>query len=282
MSESIFRRFSGDFTNVMVPASSTTSWSIPVDTITFLGNGSNQGVTGSLASIDMYRSYTFPLPPYCPSVIIYLSLNLIYFTDAGIQVTNDVARQIYSGTPGAQAISSTLWSIPCNSTFPISLTFAGKPFKIDERDTIIQQIDGTCTGVVTGGATQGIGKVGAPFLRNFYTYVSSFLFYADFCMCIRLLSLILFLFLFLPFFSRQFAAVKSPSGTVQFSVGFAAKNLRQAPTQTTPSPGPRTTVKPPPSSSTTSTPSGSGAQTIQSLPTLGLMAVSIAMMIFLY
>ena len=162
---------------MIVPASSKTSWSIPVDTITFLANGSNQGVIGSLASIDMYRTYTF-LFPHCHSVIIYLSLNI---TDAGIQVTNDVARQIYSGTPGAQAISSTLWSIPCDSTFPISLTFAGKPFKIDERDTIIQQADGTCTGVVTGGASQAIGKVGAPFLRNFYTYVSSFLFYADFC-----------------------------------------------------------------------------------------------------
>jgi Eukaryotic aspartyl protease len=89
-------------------------------------------------------------------------------------VTNDVARQIYSGTPGAQAISDTEWSIPCNSVFPISLTFGGKPFTITERDTIIQQSSGLCTGVVTGGATQAIGKVGAPFLRNVYTFVSSF------------------------------------------------------------------------------------------------------------
>ena len=41
---------------------------------------------------------------------------------------NDVARQIYSGTPGAQAISDTLWSIPRNSTFPTTLSFAGKLF----------------------------------------------------------------------------------------------------------------------------------------------------------
>jgi len=99
----------------------------------------------------------------------------LYFTDTSIQVTNDVARQIYAGTPGAQAISDTLWSIPCNSTFQITLTFAGKPFTIDERDTILKGPYGTCTGVITGGAT-GIGKVGAPFLRNVYTYVASFLF----------------------------------------------------------------------------------------------------------
>ena len=110
-------------------------------------------------------------------VFDYLMLvaeSAIYFTDTGIQVTNDVAHQIYSGTPGAKAISDTEWSIPCGSTFPISLTFAGKPFTITERDTIIQQSSGICTGVITGGATQAIGKVGAPFMRNVYTFVSSF------------------------------------------------------------------------------------------------------------
>ena len=100
---------------------------------------------------------------------------LIYFTDTSIQVTNDVAHQIYAGTPGAQVISDTLWSIPCNSTFQITLTFAGQPFTIYERDTILKGPYGICTGVITGGA-RGIGKVGAPFLRNVYTYVTSSLF----------------------------------------------------------------------------------------------------------
>ena len=41
----------------MVPATSTISWSIPVDSI--LTNGTNKlvGAVGGLASIDMYRSY---------------------------------------------------------------------------------------------------------------------------------------------------------------------------------------------------------------------------------
>jgi hypothetical protein len=99
---------------------------------------------------------------------------LLHFTDTGIQVTDDVAFQIYSNTPGAKSISATQWSIPCNSTFPITLTFAGVPFTIVERDTIVLQSYGTCTGVVTGGATT-IGKVGAPFMRNVYTLVSNFL-----------------------------------------------------------------------------------------------------------
>lgn len=99
------------------------------------------------------------------------------FTDTGIQVTNDVAFQIYSNTPGAQPISATQWSIPCNSTFPITLTFGGVPFTIVERDTIVRQSIGTCTGVVTGGATT-IGTVGAPFMRNVYTLVVKIFYYA--------------------------------------------------------------------------------------------------------
>jgi hypothetical protein len=78
----VFRRFSGDFTNVMVPQSSTIPWSIPVDAIKFC----RMGRMGSLASLDMYRTYMFPFPFHCHSITRYLSLNLmlIYFADTGI------------------------------------------------------------------------------------------------------------------------------------------------------------------------------------------------------
>ena len=98
--------------------------------------------------------------------------DLTLFIDTTIQVTTDVARQIYSKTPGAQPISDTQWSIPCNTTFPITLTFAGVPFTIVGRDTIVKTSYGTCTGVITGGATS-YGKVGAPFMRSVYTFVYS-------------------------------------------------------------------------------------------------------------
>jgi hypothetical protein len=220
--------FTGGFTSVMVPPTSTVSWSIPIDTITYLSNATNQlqGVVGGLASIDMYHT--------------------------GIQVTNDVAFQIYSNTPGAQPISTTQWSIPCNSTFPITLTFGGVPFTIVGRDTIIRQAYGTCTGVVTGGATT-FGKVGAPFMRNVYT---------------------------------QFAAAKTASG-LQFSVGFAQKVQRQAsalPTPTTSTVLQSIITQNPPSPTTSTTPSStSGAQAIIHFsPMLKLlMVVLIAVMILL-
>ena len=121
-----------------------------------------------------YRHVSFVYILLCDDYLIFVAEPAVCFTDTGIQVTNDVARQIYSGIQGAQAISDTEWSIPCELMFTISLSFGGKLFTITERDTILRQSSGSCTGVVTGGATQGIGQVGAPFLRNFYTFVPVF------------------------------------------------------------------------------------------------------------
>jgi hypothetical protein len=151
---------------MIVPADSRTSWSIAFDQLTCSAGGRTQNVSGSLASIDLYRSRRF----------LYLIRALVadpaVFLDSGIQISTDMASQIYSGVPGSQAVTGTVWSLPCNSTFSLTLTFGGKPFTMSERDTIVKLPNGTCTGVVTGGA-QGLAQVGAPFMRNVYTYVVS-------------------------------------------------------------------------------------------------------------
>ena len=92
-----------------------------------MANEVNQGAPGSVASINV------SFVPFLLRLLLFLFYSLlvaepvVYFTNSGIQVSNAVARQIYSGVQGAQAISDTFWSIPCNSTFPITLTFAGIP-----------------------------------------------------------------------------------------------------------------------------------------------------------
>lgn len=192
--------FTGDFTNTMVPANSPTSWSIAFDNLTYIANGVSQSMAGMLASVDMYHS--------------------------DIQITSDAATQLYAGVPGSQAISNAHWSIPCTSKFPITLTFSGTPFTINERDTIVKQADGSCIGVVSGGA-QLIGRVGAPFMRNVYT----------------------------QFFADQ------ANGSVTFGVGFAAKKLRQASASaTSPSTStqPQLTVRP--SATSTGVGQSSGSQ----------------------
>jgi len=179
--------FKGDFTSMTVPATpqDRPSWSIPFDSITYLSGGANQTAQGSVASVDLYHSV--------------------------IQLSTASATSIYNGIAGSRQLADNKWSIPCNSTFPVTLTFAGKPFTIYERDTIQKQPDGSCNGAVVGGAG-AVGKIGAPFLRNVYT---------------------------------QFAAAKAANGTVSFSVSFAEKVLRLSAGSSTVKPAPsRTTVGP--------------------------------------
>jgi len=52
-------RYTGNFTNVVVPASPPISWSVPFDTISYVASGTTQSMTGLLASIDIYRSIHF-------------------------------------------------------------------------------------------------------------------------------------------------------------------------------------------------------------------------------
>jgi len=137
---------------------------------------------------------------------------ILLFLDTGIQVSTDMARLVYAVVPGSSAVTNTEWSIPCNSTFPITLTFGDKSFVITERDSIVMLANGTCRGVVTGGA-QDIAQVGAPFLRNVYTYVPYVVPFMTSC--------------HIRYFFRQFGAQKASNGSVTFFVGFATKNLRQ-------------------------------------------------------
>jgi len=129
-----------------VPASTTVqrpSWSVPVDSITYSYGASPQTIPGAVASIDMYHT--------------------------GITVPATIASTVYGTVPGATAVSDSQWSIPCNSSFPLTLTFGGKPFNLNERDTIRKDSSsGICYGAIQAGPG-AIYKVGAPFLRNVYT-----------------------------------------------------------------------------------------------------------------
>jgi len=160
--------FTGEFSNVVVPSDSPFSWTIPFEKFTYMADGNAFDLPGMTASIDMLHP--------------------------GIQVPTPMAQQIYSCMKESKQISETTWSMPCDSKFPITFTLCGKPFTIDERDTIKKQPDGSCHGVVTGGADK-VSAVGAPFMRNFYT---------------------------------QFGLNKSSDGTPTAFVGFAKKKLRKA------------------------------------------------------
>ena len=160
----------------MVPSDSQVSWSVPFERITYAAAGNtSQNVSGVVvASVDVLRSRQFPC-----LMRALVANSVLLFIDTGIKLPTNMAQQIYSRIPGSQNVSANTWSLPCNSTFQITLIVSGTNFTIRERDTIQKQSNGTCFGAVTGGA-QNVSEVGAPFLRNVYTYV--------FCRTCRLIT----------------------------------------------------------------------------------------------
>jgi hypothetical protein len=123
-----------------------------------------------------------------------------------------MANLIYASIAGSVALANDVWSLPCTSTFQITLNFGGTPFTMSERDSVVRLSNGTCRGAVTGGA-QGIAKVGSPFMRNVYTYVQFFL-----GVYVNFYGILLFY--------RRFGAERASNGTLSFFVGFARKIRR--------------------------------------------------------
>ncbi|KIY43780.1 acid protease, partial [Fistulina hepatica ATCC 64428] len=86
------------------------------------------------------------------------------------------ADAIHAWIPGAKfSNSSGLWTIPCNATTIVSLTFGGRPFPIDSRDLSFLPVDpkelgGQCISGIVAGVANADKRwlVGTLFLKNVY------------------------------------------------------------------------------------------------------------------
>ncbi|KAI0032971.1 acid protease [Vararia minispora EC-137] len=78
---------------------------------------------------------------------------------------------VYSSISGAQANSDGTYSIDCNASPDITLTFSGQKFSINPSTFILANGDGTCTGGLSydDRIASNFWIVGDVFLRNVYT-----------------------------------------------------------------------------------------------------------------
>jgi hypothetical protein len=85
------------------------------------------------------------------------------------------AEAVHAAIPGAQSDGQGGFTVPCNTTSSVALTFGGTSFAIDPRDIAFQPVDannpnGDCvSGIASGnigGATEWL--VGDVFLKNAY------------------------------------------------------------------------------------------------------------------
>ncbi|KAI0318428.1 acid protease [Amylostereum chailletii] len=81
---------------------------------------------------------------------------------------------VYAKIPGSKDQGDGAWSIPCDFSTPLSITFAGQQFSIDPATFTVGQIESGSSDCLGGlSADENIGDefwiVGDVFLRNVYT-----------------------------------------------------------------------------------------------------------------
>ncbi|KAL7784148.1 aspartic peptidase domain-containing protein [Trichoderma ceciliae] len=133
-------RYSGAIT--YTPIDDGTDWSIPLDDMSF--NGKKAGVGGIDAYIDTGTSYMFG-----PSKNV---------------------KALHAVIQGAQSSDGVTWTVPCDTTTPLVVTFSGVDHPISTKDWISpKDSTGKCTSNVYGyEVVAGSWLFGDTFLKNVY------------------------------------------------------------------------------------------------------------------
>ncbi|OAA78346.1 Peptidase A1 [Akanthomyces lecanii RCEF 1005] len=133
-------KYTGDITYTSV-ASKSGDWAINLDDMSF--NGKKAGVGGKLAYIDTGTTYIFG-----PSSI----------TDKLHAVIDGASKQ------------GSYYSVPCDSTTPITITFSGVDYHIPAKDWIApKDSSGNCFSNIYGQeVVKDSWLMGATFLKNVY------------------------------------------------------------------------------------------------------------------
>lgn len=77
-----------------------------------------------------------------------------------IVAPNADAAAVHAAIPGSQSDGQGGFTVPCNTTAQVALTFGGTSFAIDPRDIAFQPVDpndptGDCTSGITAGNIGG-------------------------------------------------------------------------------------------------------------------------------
>lgn len=133
-------RYTGDITYTPIP--SGTDWSIPLDDMSY--NGKKGNVGGINAYIDTGTSYMFG-----PSKNV---------------------KALHAVIDGAKSSDGITWTVPCDTTTPLVVTFSGVDFAISPKDWISpKDSSGKCTSNVYGyEVVSGSWLFGDTFLKNVY------------------------------------------------------------------------------------------------------------------
>jgi len=135
-------KYTGDLVYTAVSTSAGGDWATPLEAFSFDGKAAGSG--GKLAYLDTGTSYIFG-------------------------PKDDVAA-FYKLIPGSATTDGEIYSVPCNTSQTLSLTFAGATFAIEQQDWISAPYStGICYGNIYGReVVANAWLLGDVFLKNVY------------------------------------------------------------------------------------------------------------------
>ncbi|PNY29633.1 Aspartic-type endopeptidase ctsD [Tolypocladium capitatum] len=135
-------KYTGDVTYTPVSAKDG-DWAIPIDDFAYGGKKAQVG--GIKSYIDTGTTFIFG-----PA---------------------DMVKKVHSVIPGSESSDGSTYTVPCDSTKPLTLTFSGVDFKISPQDWISPKDNaGKCTSNIYGHeVVKGSWLLGDTFLKNVYT-----------------------------------------------------------------------------------------------------------------
>ncbi|KKA27605.1 hypothetical protein TD95_005437 [Thielaviopsis punctulata] len=135
-------RYTGAITYTDLESASSGDWSIPMDSVSI--GGKDVGISSRTGYIDTGTSYIFGPP-------------------------EDV-KLMHSHIAGANTTDGSRWTVPCDTSEDLALSFGGKAWTLQKSDWISTARDGTCYSYVMGVEVVSNGwLLGDSFIKNVYT-----------------------------------------------------------------------------------------------------------------
>ncbi|KAG0329882.1 Type I transmembrane sorting receptor [Podila horticola] len=88
-----------------------------------------------------------------------------------IQLDRQSIITLYDAIPGANRLSPTRWSVPCNQISSFTMTMGGVKFQIPGTSISLGPVSvgsTQCLSAIAGGAMKGHATLGMAFLQNYY------------------------------------------------------------------------------------------------------------------
>jgi hypothetical protein len=134
-------KYTGEVSYTPIAANANGEWAVPMDVMAY--DGKKAGFTGRVTHLDTGTSYIFGPP-------------------------EDVAL-LHKLIPGAESKDGFMYTVPCNSDKPLTVTFSGVAYTLWPQDWMSHNGDQCISNFYGEAVLEGAWLLGASFLKGVYS-----------------------------------------------------------------------------------------------------------------